>query len=161
MPGKITIQLFLKNLVFLIIAGILSACDSSRVYDEMKRINNEEWDKKNVVNFNFTITDTASLNTVYLQIRNTTDYPFSNLFLFMITRDPEGKTSKDTLECILAAPDGKWLGKGLGKLKENRIIIKKDIRWMIPGTYEIRVEQAMRKDLLEGISDIGLRIEKE
>ncbi len=126
----------------------------------MKRIKDSEWNRQDAQSFNFTITDTVALYNVYVQVRNTTDYPFSNLYLFLMTKDAQGMTSRDTLECILAAPDGKWLGDGMGKLRENRILIKKDMRWPAPGFYEIKIEQAMRKEILVGISDIGLRIEK-
>jgi len=136
------------------------SCDSSRVFDDVSRINNSEWKRQEPVSFDFSIKDTYALYNVYVQVRNTTDYAFSNLYLFLTTKDAAGVISRDTIECILAAPDGKWLGKGLGKLKENRILIKKDMRWLA-GSYHIQIEQAMRKDILTGISDIGLRIEKE
>ena len=145
----------------LMAGGLLTACDPSRVFDDMSSIKNSEWKRQEPLGFDFAIKDTTALYNVYVQIRNTTDYPFSNLYLFLLTKDGKGKLSKDTIECILAAADGKWLGKGFGKLKENRILIKKDMHWSSPGNYHIQIEQAMRKDILEGISDVGLRIEKE
>lgn len=156
-----TIKFYQFVFALTVITAFFISCDSSRVFDNTSRIKDSAWKRQEPVSFDFSIKDTTALYNVYIQVRNTTDYAFSNLYLFLTTKDAAGQFSKDTIECVLADPDGKWLGKGLGKLKENRILIKKDMRWQIPGSYHIQIEQAMRKEILEGISDIGLRIEKE
>ncbi|MCD4665822.1 MAG: gliding motility lipoprotein GldH, partial [Bacteroidales bacterium] len=56
--------------------------------------------------------------------------------------------------------DGRWIGKGIGKIKENRILINRGVVFPIDGLYEINLEQAMREAELKGIADIGIRIEK-
>jgi gliding motility-associated lipoprotein GldH len=145
----------------LLLLTTLISCDPSRVFDDMTRISNSEWKRQEALDFSFTIKDTTAMYNVYIQIRNTTDYPYSNLYLFLDTKEPSGIKNRDTIECILAAPDGKWLGKGMGKIKENRILVKKGMQWARQGIYQIKVEQAMRKEVLTGIADIGLRIEKE
>lgn len=161
MPGIRHIHYGFSLLILMFLISMLFSCDSSGTFDEMKRIHESNWNRQEKFSFDFTITDTAAYYNVYVQIRNTTDYPYSNLFLFLTTKDPSGNLSKDTLECLLAAPDGKWLGKGMGKLKDNRVLIKKDFRWNTAGNYQLTIEQAMRKEILSGIADIGLRIEKQ
>ncbi|MCX6273067.1 MAG: gliding motility lipoprotein GldH [Bacteroidetes bacterium] len=141
-------------------AGLWS-CDKSRVFDESSRIRNAEWNRHWPVFFQFPIQDTNALYNVYLQIRNTTDYPFSNLYLFLSTREPDGTKGRDTVECILAGPDGKWTGQGPGKLKANKLLVKKGMRFQHRGTYQIGIEQAMRTEVLTGIADVGIRVEKE
>ena len=71
----------------------------------------------------------------------------------------------DTLECVLSQPNGKWLGKGgiTGIWTKNTYLTTQ--RFKQSGVYIFEIEQAMRygdkaKLLnLEGVSDIGLRIE--
>ena len=67
----------------------------------------------------------------------------------------------------MAEPDGSWLGEGFGDLKENKLWYKENIQFNETGTYTFKVKQAMRRNGdvdpisdLEGIKDVGLRIEK-
>jgi len=76
----------------------------------------------------------------------------------MNTKFPNDNMSRDTLEFILADIEGKWLGKGWGSVKENSILISSDMRFPLAGTYEFKIQQAMRQDTLKGIKNIGIRI---
>jgi gliding motility-associated lipoprotein GldH len=69
--------------------------------------------------------------------------------------------SRDTIECMLAAKNGKWLGKGSGRYRDNRIWIRDNIRFPRKGEYTLRLNQAMREDVLVGISEAGIRLEKK
>lgn len=69
--------------------------------------------------------------------------------------------SRDTIECTLADKSGKWLGKGSGRYRDNRILIRDDIRFPRKGEYTLRLNQAMREEVLEGISEAGVRLEKK
>lgn len=79
----------------------------------------------------------------------------------MKTTFPGGQFAMDTIECTLAEADGKWTGSGMGRVRFNRFLFQKDIRFRHGGTYEFTFEQAMRITELKGISDIGIRIDKE
>jgi gliding motility-associated lipoprotein GldH len=130
------------------------------VYDAQVEIAEAKWYKDEVARFEVAITDTTSQCDFVLSVRNNMDYSFSNLYVFLNTRFPNGNMTRDTIECILADRTGKWLGKGWGNIKDNRIVLKSGLTFPISGTYEFYVQQAMRKDTLEGIVSVGLRIEK-
>jgi len=139
---------------------ILTSCDHSRVFDESIGISEDGWNNKNIVKLDVEITDTVSLHNFFVNIRNTTDYSYSNIYLFVKTVFPNGKVARDTIQCILANKEGKWIGKGIGKIRDSQILIMKDVRFPYQGKYEFEIEQAMRKKILKGIKDIGIRIEK-
>jgi gliding motility-associated lipoprotein GldH len=139
---------------------LLASCDRNRVYEKNISIENQVWNYRNVLEYPVTITDAATPCNFYLNIRNTNRYRFSNLFLFIETHYPDGKMSRDTVECVLADPGGRWLGKGLGSIRESRILLRKNVLFPWKGDYLFRIEQAMRVDDLEGIQDMGIRIEK-
>ncbi|MDP4266514.1 MAG: gliding motility lipoprotein GldH [Bacteroidota bacterium] len=136
------------------------SCDSNRVFDENKTIKSGVWNYKDKIVLKADIKDTTSFNNVYVNVRNSGSYGFSNLYLFITTIFPDGKMARDTVECILADPTGKWLGKGLGDLKDNRILFKRGVRFPMSGKYTFELEQAMRIDDLTSIKDVGMRIEK-
>ncbi|MBK8414603.1 MAG: gliding motility lipoprotein GldH [Bacteroidetes bacterium] len=64
------------------------------------------------------------------------------------------------MECILASPEGRWLGEGLGDIWDNRILFKENVQFTQPGEYRFELNQAMRINPLPGIMDAGIRIEK-
>lgn len=137
----------------------LASCDSKRIYEENYTIPNQTWNSKNIMVYGVDISDTVHPCNVYVNVRNASDYPFSNLFLFLETRYPNGKLSKDTMECVLADASGKWLGKGSGDIWDNQILFKKNVVFKQKGKYFFNLEQAMRLQNLPQILDVGIRIE--
>ena len=65
------------------------------------------------------------------------------------------------MECILAEPSGKWLGKGISNVRDCQVLLRRGLRFPQKGNYVFEFEQAMREKELAGIMDIGLRIVKE
>ncbi len=148
------------TLLFFIMMLLLLSCDPNRVYEKNIAIGNGIWNKDSIVTFDMKIEDTIQPCNFYINIRNSTDYRFSNLYLFIDTYFPDKTHARDTLEFILADTDGKWFGKGFGKIKESTVLLRRGVRFPMSGQYRFTMEQAMRTDNLEGIEDVGMRIEK-
>lgn len=151
------------TIAFLLFVGILfsiASCDPSRVFEENKKLDNNNWDKDNALTFLVSINDTIQNFNVYINVRNAGFFNFSNLYLFIKTYFPNGQIVRDTLECMLASPDGQWLGDGMGDIWDNRILFKDNVRFPITGEYRFELIQAMRINPLPGIMDAGIRIEK-
>ncbi len=140
---------------------LFAACDRSLVYQAHQAIPSEGWHFEEKLVFEAAINDTASLHNMFIDVRNTTDYRFSNFYIFMDIIFPDGKTLRDTMEFTLADRTGKWTGKGLGKIRSNRFLFRTDVWFPVAGNYRFELKQAMRTELLEGISDMGLRIERK
>jgi len=139
---------------------IFNGCDQNRIYDEYRHFDRDVWNRYETKRFEIVVNDTVSYNDFYIGVRNTTDYPYANIYLFIDSRFPGGQTYRDTIECLLADRQGKWLGRGLGKIKDNRFLFKRLVRFPAKGTYVFSIQQAMRTEDLTGIADIGLRLEK-
>lgn len=138
----------------------LASCDGNRIFEENKEIPETGWDTSNVIKFDVEIKDPSTATNFYVNVRNADGYPYSNLFLFIKTKFPNGKQSNDTLECMLADENGKWTGKGLGDIYDNQIPFKKNVRFPVAGTYSFEIAQGMRSGTIPLIMDVGLRIEK-
>ena len=151
---KILLLFFTCSLFFIV------SCDPSRVFEENKKLDDNNWDKDNALTFIVNINDTIHNHNVYINVRNAGFYNFSNIFLFINTRFPDGQMKRDTFECILASPDGEWLGDGSGDIWDNRILFKENVRFPVTGEYRFELIQAMRINPLPGIMDAGIRIEK-
>jgi gliding motility-associated lipoprotein GldH len=111
--------------------------------------------------YSFTITDSLQFYKFFIDVRNTTDYPYQNLSLFFTTKFPDGTAFTDTLNCTLSDAYGRWTGKGSGKIKENRFIFKQKVRFQQKGDYLLSVQQAMRDINLKGVTDFGITLQYE
>lgn len=147
--------------IFITVALATSACSNNVFYNETVHLKNDDWKAADTLFYTFESKDTLAAYDFYFEVRNTTDYDMQNLYLFITAYYPGDKYSRDTAECILAAADGKWYGKGMGKHKDNRFLFRKGVRFRKPGNYVIAVNQAMRKENLIGISDVGILIKKQ
>ncbi|MFO8055020.1 MAG: gliding motility lipoprotein GldH [Bacteroidales bacterium] len=143
-----------------IIGAGLSGCEQDYFLAKSDPVSGQAWPKEHTKGFNFSVQDTSIPYHFILSLRTTTDYEFQNLYLFMNTIYPDQSISRDTLEILLAGPDGKWLGKGKGFYRDNLFLFKKNVHLPMPGNYRVEFVQAMRKDTLKGIDEIGLRIQK-
>ena len=116
-----------KNLLFFIaLISIFTSCDSNRVFDKYKSVPNQ-WHKDNIISFSITPSDSTSKHNLFVNLRNTNDYKFSNLFLIVEMNFPNGKVVKDTLEYQMAKPNGEFLGEGFSDLKENKLWYKEGV----------------------------------
>lgn len=140
---------------------IIAGCNSNVIYEKNHEIEEGIWNMNNKLEFNVNIEDSLALNDFYLNVRNTNDYAYQNLYVFIKTILPTKEIALDTAELFLADDGGKWLGTGLGDIKSLQILFKKDFRFTKTGEYLFIIEHGMRKKDLEGIIDFGITIEKK
>jgi len=170
MPKQIQILRRINGLCFVILSCFfITNCDSNAAFDKYKSMPNQ-WHKDSIVNFNFKAPDTLKNYNLYVNLRNTNDYKFSNLYLLVELNYPNGKAVKDTLEYKMAAPNGELLGTGFSDIKENKLWFRgfdKSFKFNEEGTYTVNIQHAMRNngdvdgvENLNGITEIGFRVEQ-
>ena len=147
-----------KSTLFLLVLFLVS-CDPHMIYDQYVHTKDGMWNWTDAREFSVDITDTTSLHNIYLQVRHSVEYPMSNLYMFVHVKGPGGQHLKDTVNLILAAPDGRWLGSGTGKLRELQLLYRSQTQFGSSGTYVFTLEQGMRNPELP-VNDLGIRIER-
>ncbi|TAL61556.1 MAG: gliding motility lipoprotein GldH [Bacteroidetes bacterium] len=157
---KLKILPCLLYAVYCLLFVALSSCDPNRVFEDNTDIPDFAWDVKNKLSFDVNIEDTTALHNLYVNVRHASHYPYANLFVFITIEFPNGKLSKDTLECKLADEAGQWKGEGMGEIWDNQILWKPNVKFPLTGTYHFEYEQAMREEQVPFIMDVGLRVEK-
>ena len=148
---------------FIILLGtmaVYSACNPNLVFEQYQPVKNRNWDKDSVLVFTIPVSDTTDNHNIYINVRNDIDYAYSNIWLFINIEQPNGTSLEDKFEITLADPAGKWLGKGFGGLKTREVLFRRNVFFPMSGNYKITIQQGMREDVLTGISDVGVRIEK-
>jgi len=121
---------------------------------------NGKWNRKTTQKYNLNVSDNQNPKNIIFVVRNNNDYPYSNIRFIVDFKDLQTKkTETDTLNYILAKPNGEWLGTGFGDTKETLFLYKVNYRFPKNGKYEISVKQAMRNDNLAGVEDLGVKVE--
>jgi len=153
-------------IVSLVIICCLSSCDKNRVFDDYKSLPNS-WNRDSVISFKVSRLDTVQAYNLFINLRNTNAYKFSNIYLVTSMDFPSGKVIQDTLQYKMAHSDGEWMGVGYGDSKASKLWYKKNVRFSEEGTYTFKIRQAMRRNgekngikNLKGITEVGFRIEK-
>jgi len=151
----------MKRACLIVLVVILSlSCDRQRVFEEFRPIQGQAWNSNDVLHFNVNINDTTTAHNVYISVRNTGEYEYSNIYLFITAHSPNDSQVRDTVEITLADEHGKWLGRGAASVFTLYHPYRHNIRFPFRGIYQFDLEQAMWIKNMKHISNIGLRIEK-
>jgi gliding motility-associated lipoprotein GldH len=155
--------MLIRVLIVLITFSFFS-CGQDEIFDNYKTIPNQ-WDKDSLIVFEVDLKP-SSYNT-FINVRTNQSYRFNNLFLIVTVQDSVKTIMKDTLQYKMANSNGKLLGKKFLNTFQNKLVHKENAKFE-SGKYLVTIQHAMRKinqinglKLLDGIINIGYRIEKE
>ena len=147
----------------LLCALFLAGCTDNVVFQEAAKTPHGAWERGWDPSFSFEMRDTITPHDVYLDLRHTGDYPFSNLYAFVTLMGPDSARTTDTVECLLADPTGRWYGAGTGFIHSHRqahVLYKLRNKFPRSGRYTITLGQAMRTEKLDGVIDVGVSVER-
>lgn len=150
------------NLLVGISLLLFSCVNPNVIYEEYQSVEATGWLETEPVVFEFEL-EQAATNKCSILVRHNQDYPKANLWLFVTRTSPAGIVRKDTLDCLLADKYGRWLGRGYGGVYDTEVLLDSLFR-VTPGAWTVELIQGMRSQKekgIVGITDIGIRIEKE
>lgn len=151
-------------LACLLAVVMLPGCRPGPEFQDHFTIPGNAWKSTFRPEFRFRIEDTAAAYQLFLIVRHTDDYRFQNIWLNLDSKGPgDSAYSLNRAELTLAAPNGRWLGRGLGAMYEQRVpvnTINNPAYFRRAGEYTIRLTHDMRQDPLTDIVTVGIRLEK-
>jgi gliding motility-associated lipoprotein GldH len=147
--------------LLLFIAVVLPlSCGKNVVFTDSHAMQGKTWRLRDIPVFKIPVRDTLNSNNIYLVLRTGSSYPYRNIYFFVTTFSPDGKSITDTLEYDIADEKGNWYGKGFGDIHELKLPYKSNVFFPVSGEYQISVQHGMRIEELKGVYDFGLRVEK-
>lgn len=156
-----------KFLILLLISILMISCNDITEFNQYKAVENSSWKSGEKINFTFEVKDTILPKNLFINIRNNSDYEFSNLYLITTLKFPNNSLVIDTLQYEMADASGMFLGNGFSEIKENKLFYKERKVFPISGNYALTIRHAMRKngemkavEKLDGVQDVGFSIEK-
>ena len=155
----------LIHFVFILVATIaFSACNHAKVYDEYAHTPIAGWEKNDTLSFEIPPMAATGYYRQSLGLRTTGAYPFTALTLIVNqTIYPANKGKRiektDTLLCQLINQHGENKGQGISYYQYNfPINIYKINRG---DSIHIAIRHDMKREILPGVSDIGVKITKK
>ena len=149
----------LYNIVSVVMtAAVAGSCATDTVYYSYAHTPVAGWEKNDTLTFN--IPGMAAPGTYGQQVglRMTSAFPFTSISLIVEQRImPRGKVLTDTIKCPITDIRGNFLGDGISSFQymfplREVTLNKKD-------SIHVSIRHNMKREILPGVSDIGLKME--
>ena len=151
------LKYFLKIAIFSL---LISCSDENIIFNGYSDIENAQFSFKDTIVFQTSISDTINPHNIFLQLRVSTDYKWSNMFIFSEIYFPNNKARTDTFEIFLMDKKGNWNGDKSGIVANFNHLLYKNIKFPVKGDYKFKLIQAMRDTILKDVISLGLKITK-
>ena len=164
---------FVKNrikefVILLVISLSFTKCEQEKGYSAYQSIGEEGLGTSPIIfEIPENVLDTLRKN-IFLRLRNNNNYQYSNIFLIVSLTAGEEQITNDTLEYLMASPEGKWLGEGFLEVKESKLWWKESVIFPEERPIKINISQAVRinnvksgDEKLSGIVSVGISIENK
>jgi gliding motility-associated lipoprotein GldH len=148
-----------KLFVLLLLPVVLSSCAEQPFYEKTVSFEGGNWDQRLKPAFKVDVQDLNKEYTFVISLRTTTDYKFSNLWIYLNTTTPDGNNSREPFQIQITDSDGAWLGEKTGTIVENNLIFPKR-KLPMTGKYIFSIEQGITSSKIEEVLDIALLVEK-
>jgi gliding motility-associated lipoprotein GldH len=152
----------MKKYIFtlLIVSSALFLSCDNKVYDKYNHTPIAGWEKNDTLSFNVPKQQSNGLYGIDLGLRIDNAYPFMGLTLIVEQRIFPSKELKiDTLNCDLIDKNGNPRNQGISYYQYNFHV--NDLSLAQGDSLHITVRHDMKREILPGISDVGIQIEKE
>ncbi|MFT6197599.1 MAG: gliding motility-associated lipoprotein GldH, partial [Nonlabens sp.] len=106
-----------KYLFFFAVISLCS-CDEQLVSAEYHDVQPSGWSIEDVASFQIVPQDSIAAYNLFINLRNTHDYEYNNLWLISQIKFPHGKVVTDTLQYRMTESDGTFLGTGYSDVLE-------------------------------------------
>ncbi len=148
-------------LLFIIHCSLFIACSTPPCYEQQVAFPDARWPREGIAHLSLPVSDSLKYYKLILTLRNTDDYPFSNIYFFVTATAPNGQVQTDTVQYELADQRGNWLGKTGSHWCDHRLLYRSQVRFQQTGDYQFSIRHGMRADTLQGIGAVGLRVEDD
>ena len=149
----------LYNIVSVVMtAAVAVSCATDTVYYSYAHTPVAGWEKNDTLTFNIPGMAAPGTYSQQVGLRMTSACPFTSISLIVEQRImPRGKVLTDTIKCPITDIRGNFLGDGISSFQymfplREVTLNKKD-------SIHVSIRHNMKREILPGVSDIGLKME--
>lgn len=151
----------LRTLAIVLAVAATASCRRQLAYHTYRPTPTEGWEQGDTLHFHIDTLRHAGRYAMSIGVRTSasTPYPFQSLFL--VVREhwhaPERITC-DTIECRLTDSEGDLTGTGVSIYQAEQPLHTLELG--DSASADISITHIMRRELLPGITDVGLKLER-
>ena len=169
-----------RNSLFgILLLIVLWSCEQPALYERSYTFKNNTWAQNVKPRFVVDIKETAKEHVFVMTLRTTTDYKYSNLWVFLNTMNPKGETMREPVEIAVTNADGSWIGKKTGTIVETDVVFirSKEGQFEVfdrpgnpprmlkcslaeAGKYTFTIEQGITQMAIDEVLDLTFLVEK-
>lgn len=150
----------IKNaLIAFFVICLAVSCDRRQTYLHLyQSIPNAGWLSQDTVCFQIPTQENDTSYKVQLEVRHTVKFNYKNLLLLVSAASSNDDEARiDTVNFLLMDEEGRWLGKGIGRLLQ----VEEQLNTLHIGKSDscvVKVSYLNPDSVLKGINDIGLHL---
>jgi gliding motility-associated lipoprotein GldH len=148
-----------KIIAFVVGVFLFTACSNLPTYEKAYTFKDKVWKQNVKPVFVVDIQDTSKAYNFTLTLRTTTDYKYSNLWVYLNTKTPKKQTGREAFEIKTTYPDGTWIGTKTGTIVEHTLNFNKR-KLPEKGNYVFILEQGITQSIVDEVLDISLIVEE-
>lgn len=153
--------------LFLFFVVLLASCTGRKVYDHYEHTTLSGWDRVDELDYNIPALKDSGRYVTTLGLRISEVYPFQSLTLKVkqrIYHKTKGKAGKPktytyTINCSLFDSKGRIKGNGISYYQYHYHVSEAELQQ--GDSIHISVSHDMRREIMPGISDIGISLTKQ
>lgn len=148
------------TILIMAVAALFTGCNRRTVFSHYEHVPQEGWEKIDTLFFEVPPVKDGGTYQELIGIRTDISFPFQSIAL-NVAQDvfPQGTHSQTTKNCVLYDESGKERGNGISRFQHE--VYLKDIQLNPGDSLRIYVTHNMRREIMSGVSDIGIILKKK
>lgn len=142
------------------VAMAFASCNRSTIYSQYLHTPISGWEKNDTLTFSIPRMQTDMELKAIIGLRITDAYPFKTVCLIVDKAiSPDNIIDSDTINCSLFDNDGMSKGRGVSCYQFNYHV--SNMHLMKGDSVAIHIRHNMKREILPGISDVGITLEEK
>ena len=152
-------KLFLYTLYCVCIVMGFTSCDTNTPYYHYAHTPIDGWEKNDTLRYDVEPLKIGGEHQITVALRLNGAYPFRKLYLIMEQNIfPRLQAQTDTICFDVTSKEGRFTGNGISYFQYTVPVCQE--HFMKNDSIHITIRHAMKRDILPGISDIGVKLER-
>lgn len=149
-----------KNRILIgLIAVLLTACGEQPYYEKVVAFEGREWHQNVKPSYSFEVKDVNKEYDFTLSLRTSTEYKYSNLWVFMKTITPDGTVAREPFEIKITDATGAWIGEKSGSVVTTPLTFRSR-KLPKKGKYTFTIEQGITQTKVTNVHDLTFRVDE-
>jgi gliding motility-associated lipoprotein GldH len=148
-----------NSILIILLSVLLFSCGEQPFYEKVVAFDDREWKLDVKPTFSFDVKDVSKSYDFTLSLRTSTEYQYSNVWIFMKTITPDGTIAREPFEIVITNDDGSWVGEKSGSVVTTPLYFRSR-KLPKEGKYTFIIEQGITQSKVDEVHDLTFRVEE-